>query len=158
MYLKYEKNGPIYPEGDMRFNRDVEYALISLVAMGSENRKFSARELSEEYTIPYTLLCKILQRLGASGIVTSVQGVNGGYRLAGALDSVTLGDILRSIQGERHVAPCIDEETDCSLEDVCTIRGGIVRVQSMWDDFIRKMTLEDFARNSEPEIPSAHSS
>ncbi len=140
----------------MRFNRDVEYALISLVAMGSEDRRFSARELSQEYNIPYTLLCKILQRLAASGIITSIQGSRGGYVFEGSLGSVTLGDILQSIQGERHVAPCIDEEIDCSLEDVCTIRGGIARVQSMWDSFIEKMTLEDFAQTQRTEMPFAH--
>ena len=56
----------------MRFNKDIEYALISLVAMGREDGVMSARELSDRFSIPYELLCKILQRLSHARIVSSI--------------------------------------------------------------------------------------
>ncbi len=47
-----------------RFNKDMEYALISLVEMSRQNEDdlLSARELSERYAIPYKLLARILQK------------------------------------------------------------------------------------------------
>ena len=65
----------------MRFTRDLEYALISLIAMGGEESVTSARDIAHAYTVPYERLCKILQRLSAAGILDSMKGAHGGYRL-----------------------------------------------------------------------------
>ena len=129
----------------MRFNREVEYALMSLMAMSGEGILHSARGLSEEYQIPYELLSKVLQRLAANGIVDSVKGAHGGYRLKSRPQDITLGEVIDSVQGKKSVAVCLDDEQQCVQSAVCNIKGSIRQVQTMWDSMIHSMTLSEFS-------------
>ena len=128
----------------MRFHKDVEYALICLSAMSKRRELLSARELSGLHHIPYGLLCKILQRLAAGGPIESMQGPRGGYRLTRDSESITLGEIMALVHGEQHVAQCLDSDETCDQSATCSIRGGILRVQSIWDNMVSQMTLADF--------------
>ena len=130
----------------MRFNKDIEYALIGLTAMEETTDLLSARDISDEFQIPYDLLSKILQKLVTSGVIASVKGAHGGYRLERSPEEVTLGEIINGVHGRKGVAPCLDD-TGCVQEEVCNIRDSIQGVQSMWDEFINSMTLRQFARN-----------
>jgi len=129
----------------LRINKDVEYALISLIAMTRSSEVQSARELANQFDIPYGLLCKILYRLAHAGIVVSVQGPKGGYRLAQGLEEVTIGRVMEAIHGPARVAACLEEAGDCSQLDACNIRGIVQQVQSKWDLFVNSMTLAEFA-------------
>lgn len=130
----------------MRFTKDIEYALIGLIALAGSPGLHSARDLAEEYQIPFGLLSKILQKLGAEGIVVSVQGAHGGYRINRPIGEITLGEIIDSVHGTRHVAPCLDDE-GCNQVAVCNIKPSIEGVQSMWDELINSMTLLQFAQS-----------
>ena len=130
----------------MRFTKDIEYALIGMVALAGSPKLHSARDLAEEYQIPFGLLSKILQKLGASGIIDSVQGAQGGYRIKRPIGQITLGEIIDSVHGSRHVARCLDDER-CDQVAVCNIKPSIEGVQSMWDELINSMTLEQFAQS-----------
>jgi Rrf2 family protein len=134
----------------MRFHRDVEYALIALTVMTKEPRVHSARELSTVHNVPYGLLCKILQRLASAQIVESTLGPRGGYRLIQDPTSVSLSKVMDAVHGEQHVAPCLDEG-DCGRIQGCTIRDGVLMVQTMWDSVMSKMSLADFVKESSRE-------
>ena len=128
----------------MRFNKDVEYALICLTALSRERRTLSSRELSDKFHIPFGILSKILQRLSGKGIVISVQGARGGYRLDRNPESVTLGEVISSIQGRKSVTSCLNEDEQCHLIEDCNIKDAMNQVQSMWDTMVNSMTLGDF--------------
>ncbi len=133
----------------LRINKDVEYALISLIEVGRSSEVVSARELASRFDIPYGLLCKILYRLAHAGIVASVQGPKGGYRLAKPLAALTVGNVTEAIHGPAKVAACLDEAGDCTQLENCNIRGIMRQVQSKWDLFINSMTLAEFASMDE---------
>ena len=133
-----------------RFNKDIEYALISLVDMcrRSDDGLVSARELSERYSIPFKLLARILQKLGADGVVHAVKGPKGGYRLEGEPEEISLGRIIRAVRGEERIADCLTEDSSCAQEDCGCIIKPIVRVfQDKWVSFVENTTLEEFARS-----------
>lgn len=131
-----------------RFNKDMEYALISLVELSREDEDalLSARELSERFSIPYKLLARILQKLGADGMIASVKGPRGGYRLADTPENIRLGRVIKAVRGDERIADCLSDDGECAQEDCgCTIKP-IVRVfQDKWVSFVENTTLEEFA-------------
>ena len=143
MSTLYKTDLVLYKVDKVRFHRDVEYALISLSAMVENSDVQSARKLADAHRIPYGLLCKILQRLTSTSIVESMQGPRGGYRLAKSPETIFLSEIMDAVHGEQHVAPCLDDR-DCGRIDECSIRPGVLVVQSMWDKLISGMTLMEF--------------
>ena len=89
-----------------RFNKDIEYALISLVEMTRMpvDQLISARELSERYDIPFKLLARILQQLSGDGIIRAVKGSRGGYCLEETPQDIRLGRILKAVRGDERIA------------------------------------------------------
>ena len=68
----------------LQLSKKVEYGLIALrhMAMSPVGQVFTAKEIAMKYNIPYEFLAKVLQKLTKAGVVTSFQGMRGGYLLA----------------------------------------------------------------------------
>ncbi|MFW5776859.1 MAG: RrF2 family transcriptional regulator [Spirochaetota bacterium] len=107
----------------IRISKSVEYALIAVQHMSRRHdRLTSARDLSEHFALPRGLMAKILQRLASAGILESVQGVRGGYRLARDLDGVSFLELSDAVEGPARPAAC-DGAGDhaCGRTEVCTV-------------------------------------
>ena len=133
-----------------RFNKDMEYALISLVEMSRQDEGIllSARELSERFSIPYKLLARILQKLGSGGIIASVKGPRGGYRLVGQPADIRLGQVIQAVRGQERIADCLTEDGECAQDQCgCTIKPIIRVFQDKWVSFVENTTLDEFARS-----------
>ena len=133
-----------------RFNKDMEYALISLVEMSrqADEEIVSARALSERYAIPYKLLARVLQKLSSDGVVHAVKGPHGGYRLAALPKDIRLGRVIKAVRGDERIADCLTEDGNCAQDDCgCTIKPIIQLFQDKWISFVENTTLDEFARS-----------
>jgi Rrf2 family transcriptional regulator, cysteine metabolism repressor len=86
----------------MKISAKAEYACLALLALarrGLEAPPLRIREISEAYGIPERYLVQILLRLKSAGLVTSTRGAAGGYHLARAASSISVGQILSAIDG-----------------------------------------------------------
>ena len=133
----------------LRINKDVEQALISLVEMSREKRVYSARELSDQFKIPFEILSKILQRLARGELITSIQGPRGGYILNRSISDITLYEVVNAIHDSISVVPCIGGNIKCRQEKNCNIKDGIQKVQSDFDKYFQSLTLESFVKIDE---------
>jgi len=88
------------------------------------------QNISEQY------LEQIFSKLKSSGLISSVRGAQGGYRLNSAPGDIRVGDILRTLEGPLAPADCVvEDDSVCDNMDHCTtyniwkrIYGGINRV------------------------------
>ncbi|MBI5464163.1 MAG: Rrf2 family transcriptional regulator [Ignavibacteriales bacterium] len=130
-----------------QLSKKVEYGLIVLrhMAMKPRGQVFTAKELANEYEIPYELLAKVLQKLAKSGIVVSMQGVKGGYALGQKPEAIIVSDIIRVIEKERPMlAGCyVDGPLSCSIFDICTIRKPLEKIQKNINSLFDKMTIQE---------------
>ena len=79
-----------------------EYACLAVLALarqGAGSSPLRIREISGTYGIPERYLVQILLRLKVAGLVASTRGAAGGYRLARAASSISLGEILTAVEG-----------------------------------------------------------
>jgi len=129
-----------------RFNRDMEYALISLVEMSRQvdETLLSARELSRRYTIPYKLLALILQKLREGGVILAEMGPRGGYRLARKPSAIRLKQVIEAVRGNERIADCLTADRHCAQDECgCTIKPLIQIFQDRWISFVESITLEE---------------
>ena len=132
-----------------RFNKDMEYALISLVEMSRLNgtELLSARELSEKFAIPFKLLARVLQKLSAESLIQAVKGPRGGYRLNEKPENINVGGILTAVRGEEKIAECLTPGMSCTQEKYgCTIKPIIEVFQDKWVSFVENTSLDEFIR------------
>lgn len=128
----------------LKINKDVEYALMSLIEMNTERRTFSARELSHRFHIPFDLLSKILQRLAQKDVIVSIQGPKGGYVLKRSISDITMEEVVRAVHGKIDMAPCLDKNGNCDQMENCNIRERIEQMQALFVNFLHSLTLKKF--------------
>jgi Rrf2 family protein len=79
-----------------------EYACLALARLAVEHasgQPVQGRRLAAEEGIPEGFLVQILQELKRLGLVTSVRGASGGYRLAREPEELSLGEVLDLVDG-----------------------------------------------------------
>lgn len=130
----------------LRLSKKVEYAIMAIVHLDAKGhgRVWPAREIAAACRIPAELLGRILHGLSRGGIMESVQGVKGGFRLKRSLDSVTLSDVIEIVDGPVRLTCCQINEKQCGQWSVCSIRRPVQRVQSDLIQYMRNLPLSAF--------------
>lgn len=130
----------------LQLSKKVEYGLIALrhMALSPRGHVFTAKEIAVKHNIPYELLAKILQKLTRGGIVTSTQGMRGGYSLAMKPDKIRVLDVIKIIDEDKLaiVECCSKHGEKCSIVDGCTIRRPLEKIQNNLNSLFENITLE----------------
>jgi Rrf2 family protein len=94
----------------MQIGEGVEWAIhaCTVLALVPDDRAMPASRLAEFHEVPPAYLAKHLQALSAAGIVTSVPGRKGGYRLARPAAAITVLDIVRAVEGSAPAFRCTE--------------------------------------------------
>lgn len=110
------------------------------VALGAIAQR---QEISEEY------LEQIFSALRKSGIVESVRGAQGGYRLARPAEKITVGDILRVLEGSLSPVDCVQESNPvpCSRFEECVMKDVWAKMRDSINAAVDSFTLADLVEN-----------
>ena len=111
----------------MKLTRASEYAIFALVEMAGQTgdgRPAASHLTAQARGLPERFLLKVLQPLVRVGILNSIKGPNGGYRLAKPATKVTLLDIVEAVDGplRGEVPRTGGKDTDAlenRLRDIC---------------------------------------
>ena len=92
----------------MQLGKGVEWTthICTILALLPEGKGLSVDALAEFFEVPSAYLSKQMQLLRRAGIVDSVRGKRGGYRLGKGVDEITLLDIVRAIEGPMPAFRC----------------------------------------------------
>lgn len=102
-----------------------DYATMLLTLMASEpSRRYSAQELAERSHLPPATAAKLLKQLARGGLVQSLRGAHGGYRLAKGPEQITIAGIVDVMEGPIAVTSCSVHSGDCSIEPSCAARAN----------------------------------
>ena len=116
----------------LRLSKKADYALIAMkhLALSRDGAlSVSAREIAEQYDIPIELMAKVLQRLVRSGLLISTQGTRGGYTLRRPAASISVADVIQSIDGPFTVTACSTENSGCEQYSKCNIRDPLWQIR-----------------------------
>ena len=94
----------------MNLSAKVEYACLAMMELGrvhQDGRLIQIKRLAAAHGIPPKFLVQILLQLKSAGLVHSTRGATGGYALAIPPDEVSLGDVIRAVEGRA------DQQTAC---------------------------------------------
>ncbi len=116
------------------------------IARTPPGQLMTARQLSEEFEIPFKLLARVLQKLKTGGLLLSAKGANGGYWLAKSADEIRLGSVMKAVRGDEYIADCLNDAASCAQNNCgCTIKPLIQMLQDKWVSFVESISLSEFA-------------
>lgn len=104
--------------------------MVALALMAGEGQPVPLPEVAEAEGIPEQFLDQIVAKLRRAGFVKSVRGVNGGYLLSRAPEDISIGALVRLLEGSLAPIGCIGEEFT-SPSDFCG-RARNCHTRNVW--------------------------
>lgn len=109
-------------------------AMIFLAGQPADGTPTPMNRIAEAANVPRKFLELILTDLREAGFLHSFRGKAGGYCLARPVHLISLGEIIRVIEGPLALVPCVSRTAyrpckDCKDEATCAIRLAMARVR-----------------------------
>jgi len=132
----------------MKFSAKEQYALRAMVEV---SRHFGAGPVSlssvaQAQAISSAYLEHVVVPLRAAGLLDSIRGAHGGYQLTRSPQSITVGEVIRALEGTLVSFACVSDAGDapCTRTDVsCAARQVWERVQDKLAEALDSITLAD---------------
>ena len=103
------------------------------------------RQIAKSQDISVRYLEHILNALRAAGLVKSTRGARGGYELAKPPSEITLGVIVRALEGPMDIVSCTGDR-DCERIPECIMYDIWTEVKHAIDSVLDELTLEEMVR------------
>ncbi|MCC8190995.1 MAG: Rrf2 family transcriptional regulator [Planctomycetes bacterium] len=112
----------------MSLSLKCQYAVRALFELARRRNDglIRLREIAAAQHIPERFLENILNELRQAGFVASKRGKDGGFRLNREPDAITIGDVVRFVEGSVHPVDCVADRR-CPMDGACIFIG-------LWDE------------------------
>ncbi|OGS92629.1 MAG: BadM/Rrf2 family transcriptional regulator [Gallionellales bacterium GWA2_60_18] len=127
---------------------DLGLRLLMYLALRRDNL-VTIREVSERFAISNNHLVKISHQLTRSGLIESVQGRNGGIRLARAPEEINIEEVLRATEDNFDLVECFTAARDqCVISGACLLTGVLEQARAAFFGVLRAVSLADLVKNA----------
>ena len=133
----------------MIYSATTEYAIRALahIATLEAGERVLARDLAVATDIPRQFLGKILHRLARQGMLDSAKGRGGGFKFAKPPNSISVADVVTSVQGEEVSKACVLGLDDCNDDMPCPMHDQWKHFRTALMERVYAMTIADLGRN-----------
>lgn len=129
-------------------SRKSKYGLRAMLALAADAGRgpVQAAELAEKQRLPRKFLEAILLDLKRHGLIDSKKGRGGGYVLSRKPGDITVGQIVRVLEGPLALTPCVSQTAyrrcdECLDEETCGIRLAMKEVRDATAHILDNTTL-----------------
>ena len=135
----------------MKLSTKGRYGLRAAVdlALFAQDEPISINTIAAREGLSESYLEQLFAKLKKAGIVRSIRGTNGGYQLARTADTISVGEVLRALEGDMAVVDCPDNESGCAKFGSCVTKYVWKRINNSINDTMDAMTLQEIVVNSE---------
>lgn len=139
-----------------RLNKKVEYGLMALQWMSHKpaTELTTAREVAEQFDIPFDPVARTLQLLHRAGIVEGVQGAQGGYRIGADLSKVSFRRFSDLIERDVGFVNCLGD-IGCDRIGRCSLVSPMTKLNDRYRRFLDTISVQDLI-DWGPEVGARH--
>lgn len=137
----------------MRLTRFSDIGLRVLIYLARTGKTqgvpVTVAEIAGQFDLPVNHLVKVVGKLARANWVLAVRGRNGGLHLAADPASLTLGTVLRLLEGEEELVDCVG--TGCQLAADCSLRNALAEGMRAYYTVMDGVTLADVTKGNTGE-------
>lgn len=140
----------------MMLSKRSKYGLRAILALARHpsRQPVLIAALAQQERIPKKFLEQILLALKHAGLLGSKKGQGGGYFLQRAPDAISLGDVIRALDGPIAPVPCVSRMAhhpceDCEDEATCGVRDIMQQVRAATASILDQTTLAEVLRRTD---------
>ena len=128
----------------MQLTQFSDIGLRLLMYLANERRVAPAitlAEVSSQFGIPRNHLAKVAAKLVKNGWVEAIRGRSGGLRLAMQPANISIGQVLRVLEGHNEVIDC--NKLECRLKNACELKSLLAKAYAAFFNVLDQHTLAD---------------
>ncbi|MCF7942462.1 MAG: Rrf2 family transcriptional regulator [Spirochaetia bacterium] len=120
------------------------------IAKNYGQKPIKRKEIVEAQQVPDSYIENILITLKTAGLIQTIRGAHGGYRLAKAPSEITILEVVEALEGSIMPIPCLEESSGyCGSVDTCATRPIWHEMYLAMREVLIKYTLEDIIRREQ---------
>lgn len=135
----------------MKISTKGKYGLRAMIdlAQYSEQEAVSISSIAQRQKISESYLEQLVAKLRKAGLVVSIRGAAGGYRLARPAAGISVGDVLRALEGDVRAVICTAQtEEGCEGEELCVTKYVWQRINESIEKTVDEMMLDQLVAES----------
>lgn len=144
--IKTNKNTREWRGDNLKLSTKGRYGVKAMFALAQRfgQGPTPLKQIAEEQGVSEPYLEQIISSLRKAGLVKSIRGAQGGYMLTRKPDDITIGDIVRVLEGPIVPTDCLDDNQNviCDRADDCIPRGVWKKVKDSVDRVLDSITLK----------------
>ena len=131
----------------IRLSRLADYAVLLMSHMTRQPKEVHAAVvLADKTRLPMPTVSKILAKMARAGLLESVRGRGGGYRLAFSPRDITVEQIISAVDGPIALTICLESHgVSCKLEDVCPSQPNWRRINDALRHALSGVSLSEIS-------------
>lgn len=145
----------------MKLSTKGRYGLRAVLdlALNAKGEVVPLSEIAIRQNISISYLEQLISKLRRAGIVTSIRGAQGGYQLARDPKTLSVGEILRTLEGNLDPVNCSEitgEGDGCSSSDNCVTKHVWKRISDSISSAVDTLMLSELIEESNKVKPGTH--
>ena len=135
----------------MKISTKGKYGLRAMIdlAQYSEQEAVSISSIAQRQKISESYLEQLVAKLKKAGLVVSIRGAAGGYRLARPASGISVGDVLRALEGDFRAVICTAQtEEGCEGEELCVTKYVWQRINESIEKTVDEMMIDQLVAES----------
>ncbi len=130
----------------LRISKLADYGTVVMVYLAKQSPALcNAREIAVHTHLKLPTVSKILKSLLAAGLLSSVRGSAGGYRLQRPANAISVMDILHAVDISRGLTECSLQPNACVLHGVCHVQDNWRVISQVMNAALARVSLEMLA-------------
>ncbi len=135
----------------MRLSTKGRYGMKAVLdlALHSSEGLISLKSIADRQEISENYLEQLFASLKKAGVVKSTRGSQGGYELGRPVDEISVGDILRALEGSLAPVECVEESEQpaCGKSENCVTRLIWARIRDSVNEVVDSISLEQLVED-----------
>lgn len=131
----------------MRLSTKGRYGLRAMIDLGlfSLEKKVSIKSIAERTTMSENYLEQLIALLKKAELVKSSRGAHGGYSLSREASDISLGQILRALEGDLNPVDCVtnNDEKVCSAAESCVTKNVWKKISDSINEVVDNISLQE---------------
>ncbi|HHT97889.1 MAG TPA: RrF2 family transcriptional regulator [Clostridiales bacterium] len=125
-------------------------AMVDLAINSTEDQVVALSQIAERQEISVNYLEQLIARLRRAGLVQGIRGAQGGYILSKSPEDISIGDILRALEGNLNPVECTEIIGDniCNNSDVCVTKYVWKRISDSINQTVDSIKLSELLEES----------
>ena len=145
----------------MKISTKGRYGLRALIdlAQYSEIEPVSINSIALRQGISERYLEQLMTLMKKAGLIKSIRGASGGYVLAKEIEEISVGDVLRALEGNLQPVECaaFSQEDSCEASGVCVTKYVWQRINESINKTVDEISLKQLVEESK-NVKDTHSS